>query len=40
MQSTLGILFLAYLERPAESSIALGIIAAGVPVYFLLRSLK
>jgi amino acid transporter len=40
MQSTLGILFLAYLERPAESSIALGIIAAGIPVYFLLRSLK
>jgi APA family basic amino acid/polyamine antiporter len=31
------ILVLAFLERPAESSIALGIIAAGVPVYFLLR---
>ena len=35
--SSLVILVLAYLERPVESSIALGVIAAGIPVYFLLR---
>lgn len=30
------ILVLSYMERPVESSIALGIIAAGVPVYYML----
>lgn len=30
------ILVLAYLERPVESSIALGIILTGIPVYYLL----
>ena len=31
------ILILAFLERPAESSIAIGIILAGIPVYYILR---
>lgn len=31
------ILVLAFLERPAESSIALGIVAAGIPAYLLLK---
>jgi APA family basic amino acid/polyamine antiporter len=31
------ILVLAYMERPVESSIAVGIILAGIPVYFILR---
>ena len=35
--SSLAILILAFLERPVESSIALGIILAGIPVYCLLR---
>ena len=35
--SSLAILVLAYLERPVESSIALGVIVAGIPVYYLLR---
>lgn len=34
---SLAILVLAYLERPVESSIALGVIVAGIPVYYLLR---
>jgi len=28
---------LAFLERPAESSIALGVIVVGIPVYFVLK---
>jgi len=35
--SSLAILVLAYLERPVESSIALGVIVAGMPVYYLLK---
>lgn len=35
---SLAILVLAYLERPVESSIALGVIVAGIPVYYLLKS--
>ncbi|MCP4646351.1 MAG: amino acid permease, partial [bacterium] len=31
------ILVLAYLERPLESSIALAVIGAGIPVYYLLK---
>jgi basic amino acid/polyamine antiporter, APA family len=31
------ILVLAYLERPMESSIALGAILAGIPAYFMLK---
>jgi APA family basic amino acid/polyamine antiporter len=31
------ILVLAYLERPVESSVALGTVAVGIPVYFLFR---
>ena len=31
------ILVLAYLERPVESSIALGVILVGIPVYYLLK---
>jgi APA family basic amino acid/polyamine antiporter len=31
------ILVLAFLERPVESSIALGIVLAGIPTFFLLR---
>jgi APA family basic amino acid/polyamine antiporter len=34
---SLVILVLAYLERPVESSIALGIILVGIPAYFFLR---
>jgi APA family basic amino acid/polyamine antiporter len=33
----ISILALAYLERPAESSIALATVAVGVPVYFAFR---
>jgi len=35
--SSLAILVLAYLERPVESSIALGVILVGIPSYFLLK---
>ena len=31
------ILVLAFLERPVESSIALGVILVGIPSYFLLK---
>ncbi len=31
------ILVLAFLERPAESSIAIGVILVGIPVYYLLK---
>jgi len=31
------ILVLAFLERPVESSIALGVVAAGIPAFFLLK---
>jgi APA family basic amino acid/polyamine antiporter len=34
---SLAILILSYLERPVESSIAIGIILAGIPVYYILR---
>jgi APA family basic amino acid/polyamine antiporter len=34
---SMTILVLAYLERPAESSIALGIIGVGIPVYYFLK---
>jgi len=34
---SLIILVLAFLERPVESSIALGVILVGIPVYYLLR---
>lgn len=34
---SLTILVLAYLERPVESSIALGVILVGIPVYYLLK---
>ena len=34
---SLVILMLAFLERPVESSIALGIILAGIPSYYLLK---
>ena len=34
---SLAILVLAYLERPVESSIALGVIVAGIPVFYLLK---
>ena len=35
--SSAVILVLAFLERPVESSIALGIVLAGIPAFFLLR---
>ena len=31
------ILVLAFLERPIESSIALGVILVGIPAYYLLK---
>ncbi|MEN8201783.1 MAG: amino acid permease [Bacteroidota bacterium] len=34
---SLAILVLAYMERPVESSIALGVILVGIPVYYFLR---
>lgn len=34
------ILVLSFLERPAESSIALMVVAAGIPAYYIFRSLK
>lgn len=34
---SLIILVLAYLERPVESSIAIGVILVGIPVYYLLK---
>ena len=34
---SVAILILSYLERPAESSIAVAIILVGIPVYFILR---
>ena len=35
--ASLAILILAFLERPVESSIAVGVILAGIPVFYLLR---
>lgn len=35
--SSLGILIFAFLERPVESSIALGVIVAGIPMYYWLN---
>jgi len=37
---SIAILILAFLERPVESSIALGIIGTGIPAYFLLNRRK
>lgn len=37
---SLAILVLAFLERPVESSVALGILLAGVPGYYILRKGK
>ena len=37
---SLSILILAYFERPVESSIALGVIILGIPVYFLIHPKK
>ena len=34
--SSLGILILAFLERPVESAIALAVIIAGIPMYYWL----
>ncbi len=34
---SITILVLAYLERPVESSIAIGVILVGIPVYYLLK---
>jgi APA family basic amino acid/polyamine antiporter len=34
---SVAILILSYLERPVESSIAIGIILVGIPVYYILR---
>jgi hypothetical protein len=31
------ILFLSFLERPVESSIALLVVAAGIPAYFIFK---
>ena len=31
---------LAFLERPIESSVTLGILLAGVPAYYILRKRK
>jgi APA family basic amino acid/polyamine antiporter len=35
--SSAAILVLAFLERPVESGIAIGVICAGIPAYYLLR---
>lgn len=35
--SSAAILILAYLERPLESSIALGVVFAGIPAFYLLK---
>ena len=35
--ASLAILILAFLERPVESSVAVGVILAGIPVFYLLR---
>ena len=37
---SIAILILAFLERPVESSIAIGIIGAGIPVYYILNRQK
>lgn len=37
---SIAILVLAFLERPVESSIAIGIIGAGIPVYYILNRQK
>jgi APA family basic amino acid/polyamine antiporter len=34
------ILFLSYLERPIESSIALAVVAIGVPAYFIFKKIS
>ncbi|HER10223.1 MAG TPA: amino acid permease [Bacteroides sp.] len=38
--ASVSILVLTFLERPAESGIALGVIAAGVPIYYLLKRIR
>jgi APA family basic amino acid/polyamine antiporter len=35
--SSLGILILAFLERPLESSIAIAVVLAGIPSFYLLK---
>ena len=37
---SIAILILAFLERPLESSIAIGVIGAGIPAYYLLNRRK
>jgi len=37
---SITILVLAFLERPVESSIAIGVIGAGIPVYYILNRQK
>jgi len=37
---SIAILILAFLERPVESSIAIGLILAGIPVHYLLKRRK
>jgi APA family basic amino acid/polyamine antiporter len=37
---SLAIMVLAYLERPKESSIAIGVILVGIPVYYLLKGIQ
>jgi len=38
--SSVGILVLAFLERPTESTIAIGLILAGIPTFYLLKSVQ
>jgi hypothetical protein len=40
MAASMIILVLAFLERPAESSISLGVIIAGIPVFYLIRRFR
>jgi APA family basic amino acid/polyamine antiporter len=38
--ASISILFLAYLERPVESTIAVSTVLAGIPLYFVFKSKK
>jgi len=38
--SSIGILIFAFLERPVESSIAIGLIIVGIPVFYWLRNIR
>ncbi len=40
VSASVSILVLAYLERPIESSIALGTVALGIPVYLYFKKLR